>query len=314
MKIAYIISAYQYPFQLIRLVRALNSPNAIFLVHVDKKTNSADYARMLNGLRDLSNVTFMRRQKCYWGEFGHVRATLTGMAELIDKRVDFDYVVLLTGQDYPIKPVAYIEQCLRDSGGQQFIEYDLISDDAQQRRSTTYPKTGKRATFYAEHWHIRLFDKHFWLPRHNRQLKWSRKSLIGSIARLFFENPELPRHYQIFVGSSYWCLTRNCVIYVNSFVRENPNFVSFFNHVFIPDEIFFQTIILNSPFKDSVVNDNLRCIDWSEGGNSPRVWRKHDVEILKRSKALIARKFDHTVDAEILDLIDNQLLLRTPSG
>jgi hypothetical protein len=29
---------------------------------------------------------------------------------------------------------------------------------------------------------------------------------------------------------------------------------------------------------------------------------------------LIARKFDHTVDAEILDLIDNQLLLRTPSG
>ena len=53
-----------------------------------------------------------------------------------------------------------------------------------------------------------------------------------------------------------------------------------------------------------------RCIDWSRGGNSPRIWCKQDIETLKRSNGLIARKFDHTVDSEIVDLIDAQLLLR----
>ena len=119
MKIAYIVSAYKYPRQLSRLIRALNTPNSIFMVHVDKKTNLKDY------------------------------------------------------------------------------------------------------------------------------------------------NGEFPRGYQPFFGSSYWCLTRECVTYVNAFVRENPDFVDFFKHLWIPDELFFQTIILNSPFKNRVVNDNLRCIDWS---------------------------------------------------
>jgi hypothetical protein len=72
--------------------------------------------------------------------------------------------------------------------------------------------------------------------------------------------------------------------------------------------MFFQTIIINSSFRDRVVNDNLRSIDWSEGGNNPRVWRKEDLETLRLSNALIARKFDLNVDPEILDLIDVELL------
>jgi hypothetical protein len=75
----------------------------------------------------------------------------------------------------------------------------------------------------------------------------------------------------------------------------------------IPDEIFFHTIILNSPFATNVVNDDLRCIDISER-RGPRIWRKSDLEILAQSRGLIARKFDTVVDSEILDLIDLKLL------
>jgi hypothetical protein len=75
----------------------------------------------------------------------------------------------------------------------------------------------------------------------------------------------------------------------------------------IPDEIFFHTIILNSSFASNVVNDDLRCIDISEG-RGPRIWRKSDLEILAQSKGLFARKFDTSVDREILDLIELKLL------
>jgi hypothetical protein len=83
--------------------------------------------------------------------------------------------------------------------------------------------------------------------------------------------------------------------------------VKFFRYVDCPDEIFFHTIILNSTFGRNVINDDLRCIDISEK-KGPRIWQKPDFELLAQSNALIARKFDTSVDAEILDLIDLNLL------
>ena len=71
----------------------------------------------------------------------------------------------------------------------------------------------------------------------------------------------------------------------------------------VPDEIFFQTLVLNSPHRDSVVDANLRYIDWP----GPRVLRADDLDALLGSGMLFARKFDETVDAEILDLLDHQI-------
>jgi hypothetical protein len=92
-------------------------------------------------------------------------------------------------------------------------------------------------------------------------------------------------------------------------MNQNRRFVNFFKYVFIPDEIFFQTIILNSPFKENVIDNDLRCIDWSgRGGFRPTIWCKDDLEELSKSAALFARKFDTNVDPDILDLIDQKIL------
>jgi Core-2/I-Branching enzyme len=82
--------------------------------------------------------------------------------------------------------------------------------------------------------------------------------------------------------------------------------VRFFEHVFVPDELFFQTLVLNSPHRDSVVDANLRYIDWSTTPG-PKVLRTDDLEALLGSGMLFARKFDETVDAEILDLLDRHI-------
>jgi hypothetical protein len=94
---------------------------------------------------------------------------------------------------------------------------------------------------------------------------------------------------------------------VARFVESRPNVVNFFRHVDIPDELFFQTVIMNSELAGSVVNDNLRYIDWTRGPR-PALLEARDLPTLRASPKLFARKFDAFHDAEILDLIDTQLL------
>jgi hypothetical protein len=80
--------------------------------------------------------------------------------------------------------------------------------------------------------------------------------------------------------------------------------VKFFKHAGLPDEIFFQTILLNSHFKSQLVNDNLKYVDWSDLLAHPAILLTRDYEKLIDSTSLFARKFDETVDANILEMID----------
>lgn len=70
------------------------------------------------------------------------------------------------------------------------------------------------------------------------------------------------------------------------------------------DEFVIATMIMNSPFKDQVVNDNLRYIDWSEGNANPKILGLEDFDPILSSNMLFARKFDEHHDREILDKLD----------
>src|SRR5262245_7722903 len=102
MHLAYIISAYKYPLQLLRLIQRLDSSSSSFFVHVDQQTDQGVYDEIVAGLRRHSNVHLLKRHHCEWGGFGHVAATLKGIAEISKTGTSVDYVILLTGQDYPI--------------------------------------------------------------------------------------------------------------------------------------------------------------------------------------------------------------------
>ena len=75
------------------------------------------------------------------------------------------------------------------------------------------------------------------------------------------------------------------------------------------DETLFQTIIMNSPFRDRVINNNYRYVEWSkikENGN-PRVLTSNDYQKIVNSQMHFARKFDIEADEKILDMIDDYL-------
>jgi hypothetical protein len=66
-------------------------------------------------------------------------------------------------------------------------------------------------------------------------------------------------------------------------------------------------VVMNSDLAGTVVNDNLRYIDWSRD-RRPAVLGIEDLERLRTSTKLFGRKFDVGRDSAILDAIDRELL------
>jgi hypothetical protein len=279
LRIAYIISAYKRLNQVSRLVRRLHTDTAAFFVHVDRKTDDHEYAALTASLQDDPAVHFLERHACHWGGFGHVRATLKGIDELGRSGTPFDYVILLTGQDYPIKSNDYIESFFTSANGKSFMGFSALPSDSWS------PRGGLDRIEFR---HLRLHGRHLRSP---------------------FRRP-FPAGLRPYGGGAYWCLSRACIEYVARFVADRPDVVAFFRSVDIPDELFFQTIVLNSELRDTVVNDNLRYIDWTRG-KRPAILKSDDFEALRASPKLFARKFDVEQDKNVLDLVDRHLLHST---
>lgn len=122
----------------------------------------------------------------------------------------------------------------------------------------------------------------------------------------------LPYKLHPYGKSMFWMLSPEVALFVVKRVEEDPKLKHFFSLCWASDEFVFQTILLNSKFKDKVVNNNYRYIDWSAGGASPKTLEKSDFGKIAESAMLFARKFDAAVHPEILDLIDKNLLAHGP--
>ncbi len=299
MRIAYIVSAYHRPEQLIRLILRLNTPTTSFFIHVDKKADEWICSLVVKSLSHLTNIHFLPRHICNWGDFGHVRVTLKGITEIIRKNLPFDFVVLLTGQDYPIKRNDYIEKFLQQHKGKSFIDHFPLPHDEWE------PNGGLDRI---EGWHFWIGGRKYSFPQtHDPDF---RASMVGQANwNSLFPRRKFPASYRPFGGSSYWCLSWESIEYIYYFTQEQSAFVKFFHYVDLPDEIFFQTILLNSPLRENLVNDDLRYIDWKDpNSGSPAVLDKSDFDRIVSSPKLFARKFDSHVDSDVLNMIDEKIL------
>ncbi len=267
MKPAYIISAYKRPDLLFRLVTVLGG--APVAIHIDRK--SGIFGRVRDRLGGTSNITLLRRHVCHWGSFGHVRASLEGMAWFLT--TDADYAILLTGQCYPLKSQAQIKLDLRDLDGRSILE------------NAAFPKPEWQGWNQGGFRRIDRFYFRFGSAPYALKL-WPRR---------------LPAGLRPYGGSGYWCLSRDAVAYVLSFIRAHPQVTRFFSTTLIPDEMFFQTILANSPLKDGLISALIHFTDWSAGGGSPAILDQDMLPLAMASGAWFARKF---TDLKVLDFAD----------
>ena len=107
-------------------------------------------------------------------------------------------------------------------------------------------------------------------------------------------------------GCNWVSITHGCVEYILS----KKKFIDrTFRYSYIADEMFIQTVVVNSPYMDHVwkksysddIKDALRFIDWNRG--LPYTFTTEDYNELIESNCLFARKFSLIKDREIVERI-----------
>ena len=120
MRMAHLIMAYKDPNQIERLVRALRHESFDFYIHVDKKIAIKDFEY----LTAIENVFFVtERTKVNWAGYSFTQSILNCVEEIL-KVKPYDFINLLSGQDYPIKPTQTIYDFFKNNIGKSFIAYD----------------------------------------------------------------------------------------------------------------------------------------------------------------------------------------------
>lgn len=280
MKIAHLIMAYKNSGQVERMIKAMDHPNFHFYIHLDLKIDIKEFEY----LKQIERVTFIsNRVLCNWGGFSFVRAIISSLSEILQKNEAYDFINLMSGQDYLIKPAEDLYEHYTKNPGKCFISYD------QDPNALWWKDAASRAELY-----------------HFTDLNFKGKYFIQSIFNKYLPKRSFPLSIPLYGSSdsSWWTIPSDCAAYIVDFMKNNPRLERFMQYTWGSDEFIIATIIMNSPFKDNVINNNLRFISWESGRPNPRILTDNDFELIKQSDKFYARKFDNRVNVEILDLLD----------
>ena len=278
MKQALLITSYKDFEQLIDLIKQFDYNFNIYL-HIDKKSelNKDIYKELLS----ISNVKYIsRKYRINWGGINHLKAIiLLSKKALINK--DNKYFHLITGQDFPIKPNDYFKNLLFNNCNKNINYLDI----------SKLPKSG----WAKENGGMDRIEYYCLYDLFNAKTSFGNKWILRiiNIQRKLNIKRSINFSKQLYGGSTYWTLYYDTLQYVIDFTKKNPIFLNRFRFTFCAEEIYFQTIIMNSEFANHVFNDNLRYIDWETGrGGFPAFLDENDYEILINSDKLFARKIE----------------------
>lgn len=283
MKLAYMLQAHSGENQLIKLIENLAGGDTDIFLHIDKKSEQL-YINLSKRYSNAENVYVIEdRISVNWSGFTMVEATLKLMNRVKSTNRKYDYISLISGQDFPIKSKEYIETFYSENQGKEFIEFRDIGHHFWRL---------KCYSFFREN----INNRKLYMRVMDNILRYPQKILIR---RNNFKNMNL------YYGSMWYTITYECLLYIVKYLSDNPKFYKQFRLTSCSDEHFFQMIVMNSPFKNNVVNNNLRYIDWPIGASSPKTLTIKDYDKLKASDKLYARKFNCEIDKDIIEKIEN---------
>lgn len=310
LRTAFLILAHDHPGHLARLVDRLHAPWSDIFIHIDRKIDQTPFEDVLRG-KSISFVPDRSRVVVHWGGLSQTLAMLSLLRMALPSAERF---CLLSGVDYPIKPIENIGSSL--GLDRQYLnvgrELNLGEPGVLNQYLTKF------------HFHdigiLNTREGHSTTTR--RIQKLVRRATIG-LTR------QPPLNLRWYHGSSWWSLTKEAVTYILDFIDNNPALLSWLRFAGSPDEIIVQSVLKNGPFESSISDDRSSvgvCINdalmnvyachyivWSEA-DSPNTLSIDDLPQLQASPALFARKFHPVHSAKLLSELDKLLLGSPPSA
>jgi len=303
----YFLQTHRDPEQVYRLVRTLRagSPRSIVLVQHNFNAGALDWAP----LAEMADVHLMRLPyRQVRGGFSYIAQPLLDAIAWLEREAggDWDWLVTLSGQDYPVMPLADSERRLRESGCDAFLRYWDVRSPANPWR----PERARHRYWYR---YRHLPDSVVpWMPL-LRQLVY----LVPGLHLSRSYGPDLgvralrtpwSASFRCYGGRTWMMLGRPAARYLLDYLRDHPGLVAYYQRTLVPDESIVQTVLANSG-RFRLENDDLRFIDYSRAvKGSPRNLGADDLPELGSGRYAFARKFEWPTDRELLDRIDRELL------
>jgi Core-2/I-Branching enzyme len=284
-EVFFVVLAHTRPAQVARLTNRLAPYPA--LLHVDGGTDGPTWQEFCHVTASQPNVTLLPRHRTGWASWGLVAAAVEGLRAALGS--EFSHVVLMTGQDYLLRPVDEVAAFFAAEPGTSWVPFQPLPI------SWITDKDGGWSRF--SYWNMPVSRRRLRLPARRR----------------------LPQGIIPCYGQAQWAMARPLAEWVVQQVDRRPELARFFRWTWCPDELFFSSLAASSPMAAQVRHqDNLWVSDWSAGGSHPKTFCAEDVEkLLAKSKCadgrddgaikLFARKFDAGVDSAPLDALDGEV-------
>jgi hypothetical protein len=290
MTVAYVVLSHRNPAQVVRLVGALTEgPAARVLVRHDRRWSTLEPA----AIEAAGGQAIEDDIEVEWARWSYLELIVSCLREA-RRLLDPDWTLILSGQDYPLRPMADIETDLERSGSDARI-------GALREVETRRP--AKDDEFY-----LRCRYRHYSRPRAMPDPPRTLRAAIYARATppLVGLRRLAPAPLRFYASADWLTLGRRAVRTVLEASRDR-RVMRHFRRVAVPSESFFASALLADPSL-AVEHDHRRFARFSgPGAAHPDTLTSGDLERILASGADFARKFDTEIDSDVLDRLDERL-------
>lgn len=314
MKHAIMIIAHKNVEQVCHLVKILKNDSLDIFIHLDKKWNiSEDEIRKI---KKSNNQVYIctKRISGFLDTWSLCEITIELM-KCAREKGPYAYYFLLSGQDYPIKPISEIVKKMDESYPKPIIDCTPMRKDNWIYSGFKWRRFLVCYRFIENLTDNYLLRKILLFPVYG--IQFGATKLFGSPYKKLQKEKCM-----LYGGSAWWCLPDAIVNDCINEVKKNTNIVKAFKIKTTPEETFFQTMAMRSELSNMIeLNDPYAVLqncdtyayffdDNHEPTGHPYVLQSENFDMLKSRKELFARKFDFTVDTDIIQKIDENILGR----
>lgn len=223
-RIAYFIMVHHKPNVFKAMFEKIYTRDQFYLIHIDRKASAKFTEEIQLYLLQFPNAYLLESMNILPGGFSVIQAELNAMEYLLNVSREWDYFINLSGEDYPLRSQDIIRHFLTSNKGRNYLFY---------------------------------YDQKFYRPDTMQRIQNHFTELTHKISSMLYKR-EFMEGVTPYIGEKWFILTRETCIFLTSNKRV-MDFEDYYLHTLLPAESFFQTVLMNTDFKDIIVNDDKRA-------------------------------------------------------
>lgn len=285
-KQAYLIIAHKDDLVFRTLLAMLDDVRNDIFIHMDVKNTMYNPAAIEKSVSH-SCIIHTERTNVAWGGYSQINAEMI-LLRVATQHGRYNHYHLLSGSDLPIKSQDFIYSFFMEHDGVEFVRFEKMDFQYESR---------------IQYYH--LFQEN--IGRTDNLFLRGMNLIFLKVQKLLGIKRNKNINFQ--KGTNWFSITDDLARYV---VSKSEWIENTFKNSFCCDEVFLQTLIVNSDFKDRLYHkefDNntrsiMRLIDWNRG--KPYTFRISDKDELISSDMIFARKFDLSIDSDIIEFLERK--------